>query len=108
MSKRKTKSAGAAQPVASHILKVARDGDWLAPCDFSESCCQAVADHVDMVIDLEGLDHLDASALQILLALRMEQQQNSRRLSLTNASTSLLRWFEFAGAIQLFSLAPVA
>jgi len=106
VSKRKIRNAARGLPPAIHILKVAREGDWIGPDDFRDASAQAVDAHLDVHIDLEGLDHLDASALQILLALRVEQQRNDRRLSLINASAALLRWFEFAGATRLFSLTP--
>jgi anti-anti-sigma factor len=89
-----------------HVVKVARGGEWLVPDEFRQACVEAVAAQFDVVIDLEGIDHLDGSALQILVALGAEQQRNDRRLSLANASPSLLRWFEFAGAGRLFALAP--
>ncbi len=98
-------AAAEARP-AIQVIKVARDGDWLAADEFREACAQAADGRIDVHIDLEGLEHLDASALQILLALRVKQQRNDRRLSLINPSASLLRWFEFAGAARLFSMTP--
>jgi len=108
VSKRKIRSAAPGPPPSSHVLKVGRDGDWLGPDEFRKACAEAVDTHLDVYIDLEGVDHLDASALQILLALRVEQQQNGHRLSLGNPSPALVRWFEFAGATQMFSLAPAS
>jgi hypothetical protein len=44
---------------------------------------------------------LDAGALQVLLALDAEQRKRQRNLQLTNASSHLRQWFQFAGAVDL-------
>ena len=106
MRKGKNRRGEPGRPAAARVLKVSRAGEWLAADEFCEACSQVVDQHVDLRIDLEGVDHLDASALQILLALRVKQQQNGCQLLLTGPSSSLLRWFEFAGAKELFSFAP--
>jgi anti-anti-sigma factor len=59
----------------------------------------------DLVLDLSGVDHLDASALQVLLAIRAEEQQRGGCLQLVNPSVSLRRWFDYAGAASLLALA---
>jgi anti-anti-sigma regulatory factor len=59
----------------------------------------------DVTVNLNNLDHLDASALQVLLALAAEQAKRGRILELANASAHLRQWFEFAGAAERFSLA---
>jgi anti-anti-sigma regulatory factor len=52
-------------------------------------------------------EHLDTSALQILLALDREQRQRGGQLRLENPSASLRRWFDYAGAGALLgSTAP--
>jgi anti-anti-sigma regulatory factor len=59
---------------------------------------------LDLTLDLSGVDHLDASALQILLALEAEQRRRGRRLHLVHPSEPLRQWFEYAGAAELLSL----
>jgi anti-anti-sigma regulatory factor len=57
-----------------------------------------------VTLNLDKVDHLDASVLQILLALDVEHKKQGRQLHLENASPDLLQWFEFAGAVEQFSL----
>lgn len=94
-----------AEAPEQHAIHVARGGDWLPRDEFLKAAVDAAAAAADVVVSLEGIDYLDASALQILLALHAEQKRKSRHLLLTNASPALRRWFEYAGASQHFSLA---
>lgn len=56
----------------------------------------------DITLNLDRVDHLDASALQILLALSAEQKKRGRDFQLVNASPNLLQWFGLAGAADHF------
>ena len=58
----------------------------------------------DLTLNLERINHLDASALQILLALDAEQKKRGQNLHLANASVHLRQWFDFAGAADHFSM----
>jgi len=58
----------------------------------------------EVTVNLGKVDHLDASALQILLALDAEQQRQGRHLKLANASPHLRQWFEYAGATEHLSM----
>ncbi|MFP5227346.1 MAG: STAS domain-containing protein [Acidobacteriota bacterium] len=58
-----------------------------------------------LVLDLEGIDHLDASALQVLLAIGVEQRRRGGHLHLEQVSAGLRSWFGFAGATELLGLA---
>ena len=62
-----------------------------------------LADGRVATLNLDKIDHLDASALQILLALEREQIANGRSLHLLNVSPKLVQWFEYAGAADRFS-----
>jgi len=55
----------------------------------------------EMIIDLEGLEHLDASALQVLLAIGSEQKRRGGVLRLENVSAGMRQWFAWAGAAEL-------
>lgn len=71
--------------------------------ELRESSLAALKEGGDVAINLAGVDHLDASALQILLALDSEQKRRGQKLELTNASPNLRQWFDYAGAAeQLF------
>lgn len=56
-----------------------------------------------VVADLAGADHLDTSALQVLLALRSELNRHGGVLQLENASEAMARWFQYAGAGELLT-----
>ncbi|HXP08092.1 MAG TPA: STAS domain-containing protein [Acidobacteriaceae bacterium] len=79
------------------VIDVTRDGDWLPSDEFCAAARSAAQVEGDLTINLQGVDHLDASALQILLALAVERKKRGRGLYLANASTSLSHWFEYAG-----------
>lgn len=51
----------------------------------------------NLTVNLEGVEYLDAGALQILLALAAERKKHGQALRLANASPTLSHWFEWAG-----------
>jgi anti-anti-sigma factor len=55
----------------------------------------------DLVLDLDGLEHLDASVLQVLLAMDAEQHRRGGALHLEHVSHRLEQWFGYAGAAEL-------
>jgi len=61
----------------------------------------------DVTANLARVDHLDASALQILLALDAEQKRRGRNLELVNASTHMRQWLDYAGVAGHFSMAEL-
>jgi anti-anti-sigma regulatory factor len=54
-----------------------------------------------VVVDLSGLEHLDAAALQVLLAADRELHGRGTGLQFQNCSPSLERWLRYAGAEDL-------
>jgi anti-anti-sigma factor len=72
-------------------------GEWLPADDLRAKAIEAAHAQVDIHLDLADVDHLDAAALQILLALDKDRQGKGLRLHLINASRSLQQWFEYAG-----------
>jgi anti-anti-sigma factor len=58
----------------------------------------------DIALNLDKIDHLDASALQVLLALDLEQKRRGQNLKLAHPSPELQKWFEFAGVAHQFVL----
>lgn len=60
----------------------------------------------DLEVDLEGLDYLEADALQLLLVMQNEQFRQGQRLHLRNISSSLQEWFALAGAADLLKISP--
>jgi anti-anti-sigma regulatory factor len=95
----------AATPAAKQILiDVERSGDWMVVEDLRGAALAALKLANDVTINLGRLDHLDASSLQILLALDAEQKKRGKNLQLANASLQLAQWFEFAGTADRFAM----
>ncbi len=96
-------------------LHAARSGQWIEAEAIRRWAVEqpeppagaSPANAPELILDLSGLEHLDTSALQILLALDREQRQRGGQLRLENPSASLRRWFDYAGAGALLgSTAP--
>jgi len=102
--KRKSTNPGDAKAIATEtVIDVARDGDWLPPEEFCAVARSAAQAEGNLTVNLEGVDHLDASALQILLALAVERKKRGRGLYLANVSPALSHWFEYAGGRESIS-----
>jgi anti-anti-sigma factor len=91
------------RPQAEHdleqqIIKVERSGDCLPAEELREAAIVALSQGKNVTLNLDRVDHLDASALQILLALHAALKRRGQKLLLVKASPRLLKWFEFAGA----------
>jgi anti-anti-sigma factor len=80
------------------MLEAGRSGDWVPAEDLRESALAALAEGKDVTVNLNSIDYLDASALQILMALALEQKKAGQRLNLANVSASLQQWFDYSGA----------
>jgi len=87
---------------ARTVVEVKRSGDWMPADELRAAALSAVEACNDVTCNLGGIDHLNASALQILLALDAEQKRRGRRFELANASPPLRQWFEYAGAAEHF------
>lgn len=74
-----------------------RSGDWLPSEELRAAAVDAAHTNSDVTLDLADVDHLDASTLQILLALANDRREKGLSLHLVNASSQLTRWFEYAG-----------
>jgi hypothetical protein len=96
--KRKHMEKGSAIPtVTETVIFVTREGEWLPPVELRALALSAVGTEGNLTVNLEGVEHLDASALQMLLALAAERKKRGKGLRLANASQALSRWFEYAG-----------
>jgi anti-anti-sigma factor len=87
---------------SSTTLHAARSGQWMEAESMRrwaiEQLQQPPEATRELVIDLTGIGHLDASALQVLLAMGAEQRKREGVLRLAHASEGLRRWFGYAGA----------
>jgi anti-anti-sigma regulatory factor len=104
---RKAKRAHVAVPQAESspgqtVIDVDRSGDWMPADELRAASLAALEAGSDVTLHLGQVDHLDASALQILLALGVEQKRRGRQLEVASASPHLRQWFEYAGAAAEF------
>ena len=86
------------------VFEVERSGDWMPVEELREAALKVLGEGKDVTLNLKSLDHLDASALQILLALEIEQKKQGRQLHLPNVSAHLRQWFDYSGAVDQFVL----
>lgn len=82
------------------LIQAGHSGSWIQADDLRDAALNALQQSGDITLDLQTIDHLDASALQILLALHTEQKKNGRRLHLDNVSDELRRWIDYSGGTE--------
>ncbi len=87
--------------MASIQIALIESGEWLPADEMAAKILTALQQSHDVEIDLAGVDYLDAASLQILLALMTEQKKQGKALRLSQPSSSLSEWFNYAGATQL-------
>jgi anti-anti-sigma regulatory factor len=97
LKRKHVESANPSQTVTETVINVTRDGDWLPPQEFRAIALSAAGTKGHLTVSLQAVDHLDASALQILLALAAERKKRGQGLRLADTSLALSRWFEYAG-----------
>jgi anti-anti-sigma regulatory factor len=100
---------GSGLPQAKRIreriqIRVERSGDWMPADELKAMALDALEAGKDVTISLDHIDHLNASALQILLALDAEEKNRRRCLELAHVSPHLRQWFDYAGASDQFSM----
>jgi len=89
------------------FIDVERSGEWMPAEDLREQCLSALAAATEVTANLNGIDHLDASSLQILLALAAGQKAQGLHLQLASTSEHLQQWFEYAGATNQFLMSEL-
>jgi ABC-type transporter Mla MlaB component len=97
-------------------IHAARSGQWMEPADLRRWAMEQIEGRGNaspqngsprkeaqrsLVLDLSRVEYLDASALQVLLAIQAEQRGRGAGFQLVNSSPQLRRWFEYAGAADL-------
>lgn len=84
------------------VIRVERSGDWMPADELRESALVALSRGKGLTLDLDGIEYLDASALQILLAVESETEKCGQSLRLVKTSAHLRKWFELAGVWDRF------
>jgi anti-anti-sigma factor len=101
--KKESKMSSASGAQGGAAIEVTSSGEWLAVEELRRVAANAAGEGRDVALSLKGVDYLDASAFQVLLALAEEQRKQAHGLRLIDASPTLRGWFEYAGAGQRFS-----
>jgi anti-anti-sigma factor len=83
-------------------INVERSGGWMPIEELREAALAALGEGCNLTLNLANLDHLDTSALQVLLAFQREQNKSGHSLELENVRPALRDWFGYAGAAKLF------
>ena len=93
-----------APPPKAHgaVIDVERCGDWMPADELRDAAMTTLAASTGMILNLDRIDYLDASAMQIILAIEVEQKGRGKHLQLVNASPKLREWFELSGAAGHF------
>jgi anti-anti-sigma factor len=84
------------------LIDVERSGDWMPADELRDMAMTALAASAGMTLNLDRIDHLDASAMQVLLAIEAAEESLGHHLKLVNASPKLQQWFELSGAAGHF------
>lgn len=87
----------AGRNIEQQAIAIERSGDWLPAEELQQAALAALLPGKDVILNLDGVDHLDASALQILLALHAAQKKQGGNVQLVKASRRLRKWFDIAG-----------
>jgi len=92
-------------------LRMSRSGQWMDAAELREwameqGIARLTADSAAgplprLVLDVKGLDHLDARALQVVLAMRAAERSRGIEPELEHVSESLRQWLAYAGAEEL-------
>ena len=90
------------QDVEYVVIDVERCGEWMPSEELRDIAMTALAASTDIRVNVERIDHLDASAMQILLAIEAKQKNSGQLLELVNSSPKLREWFEISGAADHF------
>ena len=86
------------------VVEVERSGGWISADELRLGALKALEQGKDALIDVQKIEHLDASALQVLLALEIAQTKRGHQVKVENASQNLRQWFEYAGASGHFQI----
>jgi anti-anti-sigma factor len=85
-------------------IDAGQSGGWMPAEDLRETARTALVEGADVTVNLGSIDYLDASALQVLLALALDQKKAGHDLDLVNLSPELRPWFDYSGAASHFSM----
>lgn len=85
------------------FLVVAHAEEWVPADELRTAALAVLGEERDVVLELNQVSHLDASALQVLLALNVELKSRGHQLRLMNSSPQLQQWFAYAGVAEVFS-----
>lgn len=84
------------------IVAVAEDGGWAPAEQLKDRALEAASTSDHVALDFAGIDHLEASGLQVILACNAACKSSGKSLELLNVSSGLRVWFDHCGATDHF------
>ena len=95
-------------PCLSTTIAVAVGGTWLSGEVLQQTLSARMVEGSETLLDCDGVNHLDACSLQLLLAFHAQAQSSGSTVRLTHVSAELAQWFGITGAASLLELAELA
>jgi len=84
-----------------HLTATESSGEWTPPDALREAALAILARDSKICVSLASVEHLDTSALQVLLALSAGVRGQDHTVELADVSPALRKWFGYAGATAL-------
>lgn len=84
------------------IVAVVEDGGWAPAQQLKDRALEAAITSNNIALDFSGIDHLEASGLQVILACSADCKSAGKSLELLNVSSGLRVWFDHCGASEHF------
>ena len=95
--------------VAGEGATLSLEGDvTILVADQLLAAAREAAEHGDVTVDLEGVEHIDTAGLQVLLALRRTLHGSSRTLTLANVPERVQRFLAISALLAPLGLEAAA
>ena len=89
---------GAESPAPEHVIAVAGESGWIPAEDLKSRAMDALTSSGSVTLDFAQVEYLEASGLQVALAIVAACSGAGKALSLIHVSPNLKAWFEQCGA----------
>ncbi len=86
------------------MIQVNRSGEWMAAAELRAELLALGAASVPL-LDLAGIDYLDAACLQVIIAFQKKDHE-AAPMECRNLSPTLDGWLRFAGAMEYLRESP--
>jgi len=84
------------------MIQVNRAGEWMAAEELKSELLDWKDQNHAPVLDLAGINYMEASCLQVIVAFQNGNPDKGQALTFENISPGLREWIKFAGATDFF------